>query len=169
MTMKYMAPFGWGRRVAPVRQGIEGHPIDLFRSEMNRLVDDFFKGSGVRPFSEEMESFGAFNPTVDMTEDESSVQVTAELPGMDEKDIEINLTRDSLTIKGEKKTETEKGDKESYCMERSFGSFTRVLPIPADVNPDKVEAVFKKGVLNITLPKLVKEKKAQKKIQIKTA
>ena len=169
MATKYMAPFKWGRREDPVRQGLEGHPIDLFRSEMNRLVDDFFKGFGLRPFSQEMESFGAFNPTVDMTEDESSIQVTAELPGMDEKDIEINLTKDSLTIKGEKKTTSENKDKESYYMERSFGSFTRVLPIPADINPDKVEAVFKKGVLNITLPKLVKEKKAQKKIEIKSA
>ena len=169
MATKYMAPFRWGRRDAPVRQGFEGHPVDFFRNEMNRLVDDFFKGFGLRPFSEEMESFGAFNPTVDMTEDESSVQVTAELPGMDEKDIEINLTRDSLTIKGEKKTESENKDKESYYMERSFGSFTRVLPIPADVDPEKAEAVFKKGVLNITLPKLVKEKTAQKKIKIKSA
>lgn len=168
MTSKYMAPFKWGRREAPVRQGLEGHPVDFFRGEMNRLFDDFFKGFGMRPFSEETESFGVFNPMVDMTEDESSVQITAELPGMDEKDIEINLNKDSLTIKGEKKTESEKKDKESYYTERSFGSFTRVLPIPADVDPEKAEAVFKKGVLNITLPKLVKEKKAQKKIKIKS-
>lgn len=169
MATKYMAPLRWGRREAPARQGLEGRPVDFFRNEMNRLVDDFFKGFGLRPFSEEMESFGAFNPMVDMTEDESSVHITAELPGMDEKDIEINLNKDSLTIKGEKKTESENKDKESYYMERSFGSFTRVLPIPADVDPEKADAVFKKGVLNITLPKLVKEKKAQKKIKIKSA
>ncbi len=169
MATKYMAPFRWVRREAPARQGLEGYPVDFFRSEMNRLVDDFFKGFGLRPFSEETDTFGAFNPTVDMTEDESSVQVTAELPGMDEKDIEINLTKDSLTIKGEKKTESENKDKESYFLERSFGSFTRVLPIAADVDPDKVEAVFKKGVLNITMPKLVKEKKEQKKIKIKSS
>ena len=167
--MKYMAPFRWGRRETPVRQGVNGHTVDFFRSDMNQLVDDFFKGFGSGTFSQEMESFGSFNPSVDMTEDETSIQVTAELPGMDEKDIEINLTKDSLTIKGEKKIESEKGDKESCCIERSFGSFTRVLPIPADVDPDKAEAVFVKGVLNITMPKLVKEKKAQKKIRIKSA
>ncbi len=88
---------------------------------------------------------------------------------MDEKDIEINLSKDTLTIKGEKKTETEKKDREAYYMERSFGSFSRVIPMPADVDPDKAEATFKKGVLSITLPKIVAEKKAQKKIQIKSS
>jgi len=166
MAMNYMTPFRWGRREAPVRQRLEGYPVDFFRSEMNQLLDDFFKGFGLRPFSEEMESFKAFNPRVDMTEDDSSVQIKAELPGMDEKDIEISLDKDSLTIKGEKKTESENKEKESSYMERSYGSFTRVLPISADVNTEKAEAVFKKGVLTISLPKLIKEKKAHKKITI---
>jgi HSP20 family protein len=169
MAMKYMAPFGWGRRGVPAGQGTEVHPVDLFQREMNRLVEEFFKGFGMRPFSEDLESLGSFNPQVDMSEDDKAIRVTAELPGMDEKDIEINLSKDTLTIKGEKKSESEKKDEESYYMERSFGSFTRVLQIPAEVDPNKVEAVFKKGVLNITLPKLEKEKKAQKKIEIKSA
>ena len=102
-----------------------------------------------------------------MTEDENSIYVTAELPGLDEKEIDINLSKDSLTIKGEKREEREEKGKESYYMERSFGTFSRVIPIPVEVNPDKVEATFKKGVLNITLPKAQKEKKEQKKIKIK--
>lgn len=169
MAMKYMAPWRWARRGLPVSRETEGLPVDMFQREMNRLFDDFFKGFGMKPFTEEMEAFGSFSPQLDMTEDEKSVQVTAELPGMDEKDIEINLSKDTLTIKGEKKTETEKKDREAYYMERSFGSFSRVIPMPADVNPDKAEATFKKGVLSITLPKIVAEKKAQKKIQIKSS
>ncbi|HHO77317.1 MAG TPA: Hsp20/alpha crystallin family protein [Deltaproteobacteria bacterium] len=169
MTMKYMAPWRWGNRGVPISRETQVSPIDIFQKEMNRLFDDFFKGFGMKPFTEEMESLGGFSPQVDMTEDEKSVQVTAELPGMDEKDIEINLSRDTLTIKGEKKTESEKKDKEAYYMERSFGSFSRVLSMPSDVDPDKAEAVFNKGVLNITLPKVVSDKKAQKKIRIKSS
>ena len=134
---------------------------------MNRLFDDFFKGTGIKPWAEEMESLGTFSPQVNMTEDEKSIQVSAELPGLDEKDLEISLSKDSLTIKGEKRQENEHKDKEAYYLERSFGTFTRVLPVPKDVNTEKAEASFKKGVLTITLPKLEREKQAQKKIRIK--
>lgn len=169
MAMRSLTPWRWGRRSVPVSREIETHPLDMFQREMNRLFDDFFKGFGLRPFGEEIEGTAAFYPQVDMTEDEKAVYVTAELPGLDEKDIDINLSKDSITIKGEKKEEREEKGKESYYMERSFGSFTRVLPIPVEINPDKVEATFKKGVLNITLPKIHKEKKEQKKIQIKSS
>jgi HSP20 family protein len=169
MSTRSLTPWRWGRRNVPAGREVEASPLDAFQREMNRLFDDFFKGFGLRPFGEEMEAAGAFYPQIDMTEDEKSIYVTAELPGLDEKDIDINLSKDSLTIKGEKKEEKEEKGKESYYMERSFGSFTRVLPIPADINPDKVEATFRKGVLNITLPKVQKEKKEQKKIEIKSS
>ena len=168
MAMRYLTPFKWGRRSVPAGREFEAHPIDAFQKEMNRLFNDFFTGTGLRPWSEEMESLGAFNPQVNMTEDEKSILVSAELPGLEEKDIEISLSKDSLTIKGEKKEEAEHKDKEAYYLERSFGSFTRVLPIPKDVNTEKAEASFKKGVLTISLPKLEKEKQSQKKIKIKT-
>lgn len=165
--MKYLTPFRWTRRELPAARDYEAHPLDVFQREMNRLFDDFFKGTGLRPWAEEMEALGAFSPQMNMTEDEKSITVSAELPGMDEKDIDISLSKDSLTIKGEKKEETEQKGKESYCMERSYGSFSRVLPIPKDVNTEKAEASFKKGVLTITLPKLEKEKQSQKRIKIK--
>lgn len=169
MAMRSLTPWRWGRRGVPAGREMEAHPLDMFQREMNRLFDDFFKGFGLRPFGEEAEAAGAFYPQVDMSEDENAVYVTAELPGLDEKDIDINLSRDSITLKGEKKGEREEKGKESYYMERSYGSFTRVLPIPVDINPDKVEATFRKGVLNITLPKIQKEKKEQKKIEIKSS
>ena len=165
--MKYLTPFRWARRNLPAGHELEAYPLDVFQREMNRLFDDFFKGAGLRPWAEDMEAIGAFSPQVNMTEDDKSITVSAELPGMEEKDIDISLSKDSLTIKGEKKEESEQKGKESYCMERSYGSFTRVLPIPRDVNTEKAEAAFKKGVLTITLPKLEREKQSQKKIKIK--
>ena len=165
--MRYLTPFRWGHRSVPANREPEGNPLNVFQREMNRLFDDFFKGTGIKPWAEEMESLGAFSPQVNMTEDEKSIQVSAELPGLDEKDLEISLSKDSLTIKGEKKEENEHKDKEAYYLERSFGTFTRVLPIPKDVNTEKAEASFKKGVLTITLPKLEREKQSQKKIRIK--
>lgn len=165
--MKYLTPFRWVRRNVPAGRDYEAHPLDVFQREMNRLFDDLFKGSGLMPWAEEMESLGAFSPQVSMTEDDKAITVSAELPGMEEKDIEISLSKDSLTIKGEKKEENEQKGKEAYYMERSYGTFTRVLPIPREVNTEKAEASFKKGVLTITLPKLEKEKQSQKKVRIK--
>jgi HSP20 family protein len=165
--MRYLTPFRWGHRSVPASREPEGNPLNVFQREMNRLFDDFFKGTGIKPWAEEMETLGAFTPQVNMTEDEKFIQVSAELPGLDEKDLEISLSKDSLTIKGEKKEENEHKDKEAYYLERSFGTFTRVLPIPRDVNTEKAEASFKKGVLTITLPKLEREKQSQKKIRIK--
>ena len=95
------------------------------------------------------------------------IKVSAELPGMDEKDIDVSLTRDTLTIKGEKKEEKEDTGKDYYKMERSYGSFTRSIPLPVEVDTDKVQATFKKGVLEITLPKTAKAIQETKKVPVK--
>jgi HSP20 family protein len=163
--MRSLAPWRWGSRNLP---STGADPLDLFQREMNRLFDDFFKGFGLQTTGQ-AEAYVSFAPQIDMTEDASEIRVSAELPGIDEKDIDLNVSRDSLTIKGEKKEVKEEKGKESYYMERSFGSFKRVLPLPAEINPDKVEATFSKGVLTITLPKAVKEKKEQKKIAVKSS
>ena len=136
---------------------------------MNRLFDDFFKGFGLPSTAQGAGALGMFVPQVDMTEDEKSIKVTAELPGMDEKNIDINLGRDSLTIKGEKKEEREEKGQESYYAERSFGSFQRVIPLPAEVNPDQAEATFVKGVLTVTMPKPAGEAAKTRRIDVKGA
>lgn len=166
MSTRSLSPFRWGRRNVPATGG-EVSPFDAFQQEMNRLFDDFFKGFGLRPSPEAAGALGPFAPQVDMTEDDKSIKVTAELPGIDEKDIDINLSRDALTIKGEKREEKEQKGEQSYYAERSYGSFTRVIPLPSEVNPDKAEANFSKGVLIVTMPKMHEEKKEQKKIEIK--
>jgi HSP20 family protein len=142
-------------------------PLDLFRGGIGRLFDDFFTGFSIRPFSNLMDEMETFSPRIDMIEDDKAIHVNAELPGLDEKDIDISLSSDSITITGEKRNETETRGDNYYCSERSYGSFTRVLPIE-DVDVDKVEAVYKKGVLNITLPKIEGDKRMRRKISVKS-
>lgn len=138
--------------------------FSLFREEMNRLFDNFFRGFEIEPFET---GFGTFRPSVNVVEDEKEIKVSAELPGVDEKDIEVSLSKDSLTIKGEKKEEKEDKGKNYYRMERSYGSFSRTIPLPVEIDADKVKAQFKKGVLTVTLPKTAKTIEETKKIPVK--
>jgi HSP20 family protein len=105
-------------------------------------------------------------PDVDIAETDGNITVKAELPGMDAKDIDIDVTGDVLTLRGEKKTEEEKKEDRYYCRERHYGSFQRSFRLPAGVQSDKVDAEFKNGVLSINVPKSKEGK--QKKINIKT-
>ena len=145
------------------------HPFASFQREMNRLFDNFFGGFSLSPWTPlERGAAVAFTPRVDVSETDKEIKVSAELPGMEEKDIDISLTRDTLTIKGEKKEETEEKGKDYYRMERSYGSFTRSIPLPVEVDTNKVEAVFKKGVLEITLPKTAKAISETKKVTVQS-
>lgn len=142
----------------------EYNPLFSLRREMNSLFDNFFSGFEFKPFSG---GVGAFSPSVDVKESASDVRVTAELPGVNEKDIEVSLSKDSLTIRGEKQEEKEDRGRGYYRMERSFGSFSRTLPLPAEVDTEKARAEFKKGVLTVTLPKTSRAIKETKKIPVK--
>jgi HSP20 family protein len=108
-------------------------------------------------------------PAVDITESEKAYELTAELPGMDETNIEVNVSDGNLTIKGEKQEEKEEKKKDYYMRERNFGSFERRFELPEGVDADKIEATFKKGVLTLTLPKKLEAQKPAKKIEVKAA
>jgi HSP20 family protein len=151
------------KQVVPTKRE-ENNPFALFRQEMNSLFDNFSRGLDIEP---SWGSLGAFNPKVDVKESDKEISIAAELPGMEDKDIDISLTKDALTIKGEKKQEKEDKGKDYYRMERSYGSFTRTIPLPAEIDTDKAKAEFKKGVLSISLPKTVKAIKETKKIPVK--
>lgn len=161
MAFKNLVPTGKD----PNQAARAEHPVDLFRDEMNRLFDSFFRGFDMEPFGGRV---AAFSPKIDIVEAERQISVTAELPGMDEKDIDVSISRDSLTIKGEKKVEKEDKGKDYYRMERSYGSFSRTIPLPAEIDTEKVDAEFRKGVLTVTLPKSAQAVKAVKKIAVKT-
>lgn len=143
----------------------EYNPLTLLRREMNSLFDNFFRGFELEPFKGH---FGTFSPSVDIQESVKDIKVTAELPGVDDKDIDVSLGKDSLTIKGEKQEEKEDRGKDYYRMERSFGSFSRTIPLPAEVDTVKAKAEFKKGVLTVTLPKTSRAIKETKKIPVRT-
>jgi HSP20 family protein len=151
------------KKSVPVKRE-EYNPFAFLRHEMNTLFDNFSRGFEVEPF---MGRFGAFTPSVDIKESEKDITVSAELPGMEDKDIDLSLNRDSLTIKGEKKEEKEDKGKNYYRMERSYGSFIRTIPLPAEVDMDRVKAEFKKGILTVALPKTAKAIKETKKISVK--
>jgi HSP20 family protein len=148
------------------------HPLSSLRDEMDELFESWTKDFGFpqMPWAQ-AQWVTEMSPRMNVSETDKELQITAELPGVDQKDIEITLTGGDLFIKGEKKSETDekKGERgRSYHrVERSFGSFQRRLSLPYDVDPDKVQASFKDGVLTLTLPKPPEVQKAAKKIEIK--
>ena len=151
-------------------------PLESLRQEIDQLFDDFGIGTWRSPFRSsffDMDPFrrakAAFSgmPAVDVTETEKGYKVTAELPGMDEKNIEVKIANGMLTIKGEKQEEKEEEKQDYYVRERSFGSFERTFQVPEGVDLDKVDARFNKGVLTVSLPKTAEAQKAEKKITVK--
>jgi HSP20 family protein len=141
-------------------------PVMAIQNEMNRMFDHFFDDTfDLLPFRGER--LQAFLPKVDVSETDKEIKVTAELPGMDEKDIEIRLDHENLVITGEKKAESEDKGKNYHRIERSYGSFERVIPLDTEIDPEKIEAVFQKGVLNVTLPKPASTASKTRKIEIK--
>lgn len=147
-----------------------------FRNDMQRLFDQFWGRSflpslprafDVEPLGRRWLSGAFAAPAVDFAEDDKAYHITAELPGMSEKDIDVTVSSDTLTIKGEKRDEKEEKAKNYYLSERSYGSFQRSFTLPEGVDRDQIEAAFAAGVLTLTLPKTPEAVKQQKKIEIK--
>ena len=137
--------------------------------EMERWFEEAFR----RPFFApswmprfKLPEFGGTYPTVDIFEDGNDVVVKAELPGMKKEDIEVNISDNVITISGEKKTEEKVEKKDYYRLERSFGSFTRTLQLPSEIQSDKAKAGFKDGVLEVRIPKTEAAVRKVKKIAV---
>lgn len=156
----------------------EWHPLTDLRAEMDHLIDNFFHRRPLSPTvrdSTNWDPFGRFErgydfaaPQVDVTESDKGYEIVAELPGLDQKDVELELKEDVLTLSGEKKEEQEKEEKDYHLTERRFGSFRRSFRLPSEVDQNKVSADFKNGVLTIAMPKTAKAQKPSKKIGIKS-
>jgi HSP20 family protein len=153
-------------------------PVENLRREIDRLFEDFDLGFWRSSFRRPLFAMEPFwrrelrwtaAPAVDVTESEKAYEIAAELPGMDEKNIEVKVVDGSLTIKGEKQEEKEEKKKDYYLHERRFGSFERCFELPQGVDAEKIEASFKKGVLTVTLPKKPEAQKPEKKIEVKAA
>ncbi len=163
MALSNLIP--WKRRQQELdTRNMYNNPLQMLNQDMNRWFDDFRTRFDMEPFGHG----GAYMPSVDVTEDDKEIRIACELPGIDEKDIDITLAKDSITIKGEKKQETEDKGKDYYRMERSYGSFQRMVPLPAEIDEEKAQADFKKGVLKITLPKSAEARQSRRKIKVKS-
>lgn len=169
MSIKDLVPrIGRGRDLLPARHA-DTDPFRSLQREMNRLFEDFFDDFplALRPGEKGLMSAG-FSPRVDVSETDKEVRVSAELPGMDEKDISVEMHEAAITIRGEKREEKEEKNKNWFSREQSYGAFQRVIPLPASVVGDKASAKFRKGVLTIVVPKKETEQVRRKAIRIES-
>ena len=188
MSLKKLIPWNWFKKeeenshqTIPIRREA-GHdqnlalsrPIEKFHYEIDRLFERAFHGFGLgrlgfdrRPLTGLTD--GMIKPTLDLGATDKAYTVTVEIPGVDEKDVKLEIANDILTIRGEKKQETEEKEKYFYRLERSYGSFQRVLSLPEDIDQDGVKASFKKGVLTVTMPRKTLPKSDVRQIAINTA
>src|SRR6516165_5204195 len=139
-------------------------PFRTLFQEVQKTFEDFSRRSPFARFSPDI-----LSPKIDVAESKDAIDVTAELPGVDGNDVDITLSDDVLTIRGEKKSEREEQDKDKnwHVVERSYGSFSRSIPLPFEPDATKVEAKFDKGVLRIRLPKSEEVTKKEQKVEIK--
>jgi HSP20 family protein len=153
----------------------EWRPFVSLRREIDRLFEDFDHGGGWGfPFRRSLFDFeprwpGEAALAVDVAEKDRAYEITAELPGIDPNNIDVKLANGVLTIRGEKKQETEEKKKNYYVSERRYGSFERLFQVPDGVDAEKIEASFNKGVLTVTLPKSAEAQKSVKTIAVKAA
>ena len=172
MSIRDLVPrFGRGREQALARRGREDDPFHAFQRQMNRLFDDFFGEFGLVPRGEGSAGAGPverFTPGVDVSETDKEVTVTAELPGLEEKDVSVEMDDAAVTIRGERREEREEKEKNWHRRELCYGSFHRVVPLPAAVDGAKAKATFKKGILKVTAPKREEDRVARKRIPIQT-
>jgi len=163
MAMRDLIPWNRGRDVT-VRRDEDTNPFLTLHREMNRLFDDAFRGFGMTPFaSDRIFDRPAAWPHIELSETDSEIKVSAELPGLEEKDVGIEVGNGILAIKGEKKTETE--DRDRRFSERFYGRFERHIAVEG-IDEDKVSASFKNGVLNVSLPKSATARQSVKRIAI---
>ncbi|WP_332302827.1 Hsp20/alpha crystallin family protein [Rhizobium sp. GR12] len=169
MSVRDLIPWGRnnGSQVPSVLRDDDRDPFLSLHREVNRLFDDVFRGfgSGLPSFGNGS-AFRAGWPSVEISEADKEIKVTAEVPGLEEKDIEVLLNDGVLTLKGEKRSENE--DRDRQFSERYYGRFERRVPLGVEVDEDKVDASFRNGVLTVTLPKTEKAQSQVKRIAIKS-
>lgn len=169
MSVRDLIPWGRnnGNQGPSLLRDEDRDPFLSLHREVNRLFDDVFRGFGSGlPSLRGVSGFGAGWPSVEISDTDKEIKVTAEVPGLEEKDIEVLLNDGVLTLKGEKRSETE--DKEKQFSERYYGRFERRIPLGTEVKEDQVEATFKNGILTVRLPKTEKAQSQVKRIAIRS-
>lgn len=172
MAIGNLAPWRWGA----LRSFDDDRSFDSFRTEMDslhrsidRLFADAWSGSFAPSLLSETWTTGRLTPRLDVHEDDKAFHVSVELPGLSDKDVAVTVAERVLTIRGEKKEEKEKKDKDVFRQERAYGSFRRTIELPSGVDSDEIAATFKDGVLTIDLPKTKQAQDHVKQIPVKAA
>src|SRR3954453_1377851 len=163
MAIKDLVPWNNRGREVGVHRNSDVHPFFALHREMNRMFDDVFRGFDLAPFgpSRSLDTFGW--PQVDVDETDKEVRVTAELPGLEEKDVSLEIANGVLSISGEKRSES--NDEARRFSERYYGRFERRIPLE-NVEEDKASASFKNGVLTVSVPKSADAKNHVRRIAI---
>ena len=167
MDLKSLVPWRNNKSNVPATREDYFDPFVTFRREMDRMFEDFFTGVGGDRALQSATGWSAVAPTIDVAESDREVVVTAELPGLNDKDFEVTLAGDLLTIKGEKKSEHEEKNGDATYMERRFGSFARTLRLPFEIGNEKIDAKYDKGVLTVRVPKPAEVQKRVRRIEVK--
>ncbi len=186
MDIKKLVPWNWFIKEEEAEKGLRVtqsdsrrqdhpmyHPMQQIHHEIDRMFDSVFSGFGLPRFGSSLPGFpnlseDVLKPTLDVGCTDKEYSISIEVPGVDEKDIRLELSDNTLTIRGEKKRDQEEKEKNYYRLERSYGSFQRVLSLPDDVDQEGIKAKFKKGVLKITVPRRELPKPDVKRIEVKT-
>jgi HSP20 family protein len=162
---------------SPAKRDEAGTPFDMLRREIDRVFEEVRSGTFRWPFRRPgMDLEVAWPraegwqiaPAMDLVEKDGAFEITAELPGLEEQNVEVKVANNTLTIRGEKREEKEQKDKQVYLSERRYGAFQRSFRIPVGVDLDRIEANFARGVLTVTLPKSTEAGHSEKKIDIKS-
>jgi HSP20 family protein len=161
MSLRSLIPIGRERGVARF-----GEPFTTLQREIDRLFDDFTRGWPTAAWPTAGRT-AELMPSMDVAETDKEIEITAELPGLEEKDVQVNVADNVLSIKGEKKSEKEEKDKNYRMFERSYGSFSRTIELPAGTNPDTIKASLSDGVLKVTVSKPAPAQ--VKKVEVKAA
>jgi HSP20 family protein len=186
MDIKKFAPWNWfkkeeeetGSTVPVIRAdaqtpfsdtGIQ-NPIAQLHREVDRLFENVFRGFGLSPFRSDfftpLTTSGLLKPQVDIGASDKEYSITIEVPGVDKEDVKVEIANNTMTIRGEKKQEKEEKNKNYYCVERSYGSFQRVLSLPEDADQKDIKATFKNGVLTVKMTRKALPKTDVKQIEI---
>lgn len=160
MKLNALTPFGFGRVAS--NDTWPGSIFSLHR-EVDRIFDDFVTAAKPKDASQH------WNPRLNIAETPAQFQISVELPGVAEKDVDISLNDGLLTIKGQRATETEEKDKNYHRVESFYGSFQRQIALPDVIDADRIEATFKNGMLDVIVPKLAVTPPKERKIKLKSA
>jgi HSP20 family protein len=168
--MKFGALLPWRQRSGvPAARDDIWDPMVAFRRDVDRMFDEFFDSFFERGLPAAGAGWRGITPAIDVEESDKELVITAEMPGLDDKDFEVTVADDVLTIKGEKKAEHEKRDGNGHYLERRYGSFSRSVQLPFEVTDEKIDARYEKGVLTIRIPRPAEAQKSVRRIEVKAA